>query len=78
MSSKVGKDIAINGDGAVALAWKQMNPDVCAASRKKRRPLASPSWSCAIRRNGRKPSKPVRYASLARTKTSSMPKRNAS
>ncbi|MCQ2079924.1 MAG: pyruvate ferredoxin oxidoreductase [archaeon] len=31
MSSKVGKDIAINGDGAVALAWKQMNPDVCAA-----------------------------------------------
>ena len=25
MSSKVGKDIAINGDGAVALAWKQMN-----------------------------------------------------
>ncbi|MEE3400688.1 MAG: transketolase C-terminal domain-containing protein [Methanomethylophilus sp.] len=31
MSSKVGKDIAINGDGAVALAWKQINPDVCAA-----------------------------------------------
>ena len=31
MSSKVGKDIAINWDGAVALAWKQMNPDVCAA-----------------------------------------------
>lgn len=31
MSSKVGRDIAINGDGAVALAWKQMNPDVCAA-----------------------------------------------
>lgn len=24
-------DIAINGDGAVALAWKQINPDVCAA-----------------------------------------------
>lgn len=31
MTSKVGRDIAINGDGAVALAWKQMNPDVCAA-----------------------------------------------
>lgn len=31
MSSKVGRDIAINGDGAVALAWKQINPDVCAA-----------------------------------------------
>ncbi|MGI6009173.1 MAG: transketolase C-terminal domain-containing protein [Methanomethylophilus sp.] len=31
MTSKVGKDIAINGDGAVALAWKQINPDVCAA-----------------------------------------------
>ena len=25
------KDIAINGDSAVALAWKQINPDVCAA-----------------------------------------------
>ncbi|MCL2509558.1 MAG: pyruvate ferredoxin oxidoreductase [Methanomassiliicoccaceae archaeon] len=25
------KDIAINGDGAVALAWKQIDPDVCAA-----------------------------------------------
>ncbi len=24
-------DIAINGDSAVALAWKQINPDVCAA-----------------------------------------------
>ena len=31
MTNKVGKDIAINGDGAVALAWKQLNPDVCAA-----------------------------------------------
>ncbi|AGI48154.1 Pyruvate:ferredoxin oxidoreductase-related 2-oxoacid:ferredoxin oxidoreductase, alpha subunit [Thermoplasmatales archaeon BRNA1] len=31
MSSKVGTDIAINGDGAVALAWKQINPDVVAA-----------------------------------------------
>ncbi len=31
MTTKVGKDLAINGDGAVALAWKQMNPDVCAA-----------------------------------------------
>ena len=31
MTTKVGKDIAINGDGAVALAWKQLNPDVCAA-----------------------------------------------
>ncbi len=31
MTGKVGKDIAINGDGAVALAWKQLNPDVCAA-----------------------------------------------
>ena len=31
MTSKVGRDIAINGDGAVALAWKQLNPDVCAA-----------------------------------------------
>ncbi|MDR0309812.1 MAG: pyruvate ferredoxin oxidoreductase [Candidatus Methanoplasma sp.] len=29
MSSK--NDIAINGDSAVALAWKQINPDVCAA-----------------------------------------------
>jgi len=27
----MGKDIAINGDSAVALAWKQINPDVCAA-----------------------------------------------
>ncbi|MCL2786097.1 MAG: pyruvate ferredoxin oxidoreductase [Methanomassiliicoccaceae archaeon] len=25
------KDIAINGDNAIALAWKQMDPDVCAA-----------------------------------------------
>ena len=25
------KDLAINGDSAVALAWKQINPDVCAA-----------------------------------------------
>ena len=25
------KDIAINGDSAVALAWKQIDPDVCAA-----------------------------------------------
>ncbi|MCL1978568.1 MAG: pyruvate ferredoxin oxidoreductase [Methanomassiliicoccaceae archaeon] len=25
------KDIAINGDSAIALAWKQINPDVCAA-----------------------------------------------
>ena len=25
------KDLAINGDSAVALAWKQVNPDVCAA-----------------------------------------------
>ena len=25
------QDIAINGDNAVALAWKQINPDVCAA-----------------------------------------------
>src|SRR5574344_34030 len=24
-------DIAINGDNAVALAWKQIDPDVCAA-----------------------------------------------
>jgi len=31
MTSKVGKDIAINGDSAVALAWKQIDPDVCAA-----------------------------------------------
>ncbi len=31
MTTKVGKDLAINGDGAVALAWKQLNPDVCAA-----------------------------------------------
>ena len=31
MTNKVGKDIAINGDGAVALAWKQLNPEVCAA-----------------------------------------------
>ena len=29
MSSQ--KDIAINGDAAVALAWKQIDPDVCAA-----------------------------------------------
>ena len=27
----MGKDIAINGDAAVALAWKQIDPDVCAA-----------------------------------------------
>ena len=27
----MGKDIAINGDSAVALAWKQIDPDVCAA-----------------------------------------------
>ena len=27
----MAKDIAINGDSAVALAWKQINPDVCAA-----------------------------------------------
>lgn len=27
----MGMDIAINGDNAVALAWKQINPDVCAA-----------------------------------------------
>jgi pyruvate ferredoxin oxidoreductase alpha subunit len=27
----MSKDIAINGDSAVALAWKQINPDVCAA-----------------------------------------------
>ncbi|MDR0778380.1 MAG: pyruvate ferredoxin oxidoreductase [Methanomassiliicoccaceae archaeon] len=25
------KDIAINGDSAIAMAWKQINPDVCAA-----------------------------------------------
>jgi len=25
------RDIAINGDGAIALAWKQIDPDVCAA-----------------------------------------------
>jgi pyruvate ferredoxin oxidoreductase alpha subunit len=25
------KDIAINGDTAIAMAWKQINPDVCAA-----------------------------------------------
>ncbi|MDR0334259.1 MAG: pyruvate ferredoxin oxidoreductase [Methanomassiliicoccaceae archaeon] len=25
------KDIAINGDSAIAMAWKQMDPDVCAA-----------------------------------------------
>ena len=31
MTAKAGKDLAINGDGAVALAWKQLNPDVCAA-----------------------------------------------
>lgn len=24
-------DLAINGDSAVALAWKQIDPDVCAA-----------------------------------------------
>ncbi|MFA6870557.1 MAG: transketolase C-terminal domain-containing protein, partial [Methanomethylophilus sp.] len=30
-TSKVGKDLAINGDSAIALAWKQINPDVCAA-----------------------------------------------
>ncbi len=27
----MGKDIAINGDSAIALAWKQIDPDVCAA-----------------------------------------------
>jgi len=27
----MSKDIAINGDAAVALAWKQIDPDVCAA-----------------------------------------------
>ncbi|MDR0198499.1 MAG: pyruvate ferredoxin oxidoreductase [Methanomassiliicoccaceae archaeon] len=27
----VHKDIAINGDSAIALAWKQIDPDVCAA-----------------------------------------------
>ena len=27
----MGKDIAINGDNAIALAWKQIDPDVCAA-----------------------------------------------
>ncbi|MDR1691136.1 MAG: pyruvate ferredoxin oxidoreductase [Candidatus Methanoplasma sp.] len=27
----MSKDIAINGDAAVALAWKQVDPDVCAA-----------------------------------------------
>ena len=27
----MGKDLAINGDSAVALAWKQIDPDVCAA-----------------------------------------------
>lgn len=27
----MGSDIAINGDNAVALAWKQIDPDVCAA-----------------------------------------------
>jgi len=27
----MNKDIAINGDAAVALAWKQIDPDVCAA-----------------------------------------------
>lgn len=27
----VSKDIAINGDAAVAFAWKQIDPDVCAA-----------------------------------------------
>lgn len=31
MTSKVGNDIAVNGDGAVALAWRQINPDVVAA-----------------------------------------------
>ncbi len=31
MTSRVGKDLAINGDSAVALAWRQINPDVCAA-----------------------------------------------
>lgn len=28
---KLAQDIAINGDNAVALAWKQIDPDVCAA-----------------------------------------------
>ncbi len=27
----MGNDLAINGDCAVALAWKQIDPDVCAA-----------------------------------------------
>ena len=26
MTAKAGKDLAINGDGAVALAWKQLSP----------------------------------------------------
>lgn len=28
---KMAEDIAINGDNAIALAWKQIDPDVCAA-----------------------------------------------
>jgi len=28
---RMAKDLAINGDSAVALAWKQIDPDVCAA-----------------------------------------------
>ncbi len=31
MAKKKIKDIAMNGDGAIAYAWKQINPDVCAA-----------------------------------------------
>jgi len=31
MAKKKLEDIAINGDGAVAYAWKQIDPDVCAA-----------------------------------------------
>lgn len=31
MTPKVSKDLAINGDGAIALAWRQINPDVVAA-----------------------------------------------
>ena len=38
--------------------------------------LGNRFWSCAIRRNGRKPLKPVRSASSAPIRTSSMPKRS--
>ena len=31
MAGKKLDDVAMNGDGAVAYAWKQINPDVCAA-----------------------------------------------